>query len=289
MDQEIFTSGEFAEICGITKRTLRHYHNKGLIEPEYVDKDNNYKYYTARQAPYIVVVKALKEFGFSLSDIKGMFKRFEGNFNGLLKIFKEKKKCIAKEIERLNRIKNQINPFISFFEWVNSEEYKTQDLKKIRVKKIDKRCVVYVFREGEINFIEYTKGRNELEKIVEDNNLVALEPTMSTIYHTTKDYDRKCAKYDIMKVLKNYDTKKGLLNNHIKEIPSSYYASIIHKGPHENLSLSVNKLIEWIKDHNYVITFYLTLIFHVGRILPDDQLITEIQIPIAKNTEKTLD
>ena len=38
------TSGAFAELCGTTKETLRHYKDMGLLLPAHRG-DNNYSYY----------------------------------------------------------------------------------------------------------------------------------------------------------------------------------------------------------------------------------------------------
>ena len=44
-----FTAGEFAAIHGMSKQTLLFYDKIGLIKPAYVDENNRYRYYSAKQ------------------------------------------------------------------------------------------------------------------------------------------------------------------------------------------------------------------------------------------------
>ncbi len=46
--KELFTTGEFADLCGVQKQTLFHYDDIGLLKPEYRCK-NNYRYYSIQQ------------------------------------------------------------------------------------------------------------------------------------------------------------------------------------------------------------------------------------------------
>ena len=65
----LLSSGEFIKLCGITRNTLNHYQQHGLIEPEYV-RENGYKYYGISQVAALINIKCLKQAGFSIEQIK---------------------------------------------------------------------------------------------------------------------------------------------------------------------------------------------------------------------------
>ena len=46
--EQYLTTGEFAKICGVTKHTLFHYDDIGILKPEIV-KANGYRYYAIKQ------------------------------------------------------------------------------------------------------------------------------------------------------------------------------------------------------------------------------------------------
>jgi DNA-binding transcriptional MerR regulator len=66
----MFSIGEFARLCGVSVRTLRHYDEIGLLRPATVDSGTSYRGYSAPQLGQINRVMALKELGFSLTQIR---------------------------------------------------------------------------------------------------------------------------------------------------------------------------------------------------------------------------
>ena len=67
--KKYLTTGEFASLCGVNKKTLFHYDNIKLFMPEKV-LENGYRYYSNSQIEIFNVISALKEIGMSLSEIK---------------------------------------------------------------------------------------------------------------------------------------------------------------------------------------------------------------------------
>ena len=68
--KEFFSIGEISKLFDINKKTLRYYDEIGLFKPSFVNKDNNYRYYTLDQFQYLETIKYLKELGLSLDKIK---------------------------------------------------------------------------------------------------------------------------------------------------------------------------------------------------------------------------
>ena len=55
------TIGEFAQLTHLSVRTLRRYHESGLLEPASVDLSSNYRYYTSDQIPIAQVIHRLRQ------------------------------------------------------------------------------------------------------------------------------------------------------------------------------------------------------------------------------------
>ena len=62
--------GELADFFGISRKAIRLYEKKGLIEPVEIDAANGYSYYSAQQVQQLNAVLELKAMGFSLDEIK---------------------------------------------------------------------------------------------------------------------------------------------------------------------------------------------------------------------------
>jgi DNA-binding transcriptional MerR regulator len=63
------TIGEFAQLTHLSVRTLRRYHESGLLEPASVDPASGYRYYTGEQIPTAQVVHRLRQLDVPLSDV----------------------------------------------------------------------------------------------------------------------------------------------------------------------------------------------------------------------------
>lgn len=67
--------GEFSRMMRVTVKTLRHYEQKGLLVPDEVDEWTGYRYYGIGQMVKLIAIRELQQFGFSLEEIKELYKR----------------------------------------------------------------------------------------------------------------------------------------------------------------------------------------------------------------------
>ncbi|MCV7279910.1 MerR family transcriptional regulator [Mycolicibacterium flavescens] len=66
------TIGEFATLTHLSVRTLRRYHEAGLLEPAYVDPATGYRYYTSQQIPTAQVIHRLRQLDVPLAEIRSV-------------------------------------------------------------------------------------------------------------------------------------------------------------------------------------------------------------------------
>lgn len=62
--------GEFAALSGVSRKTLRFYHEVGLLRPASVDPRNRYRFYVPQQLKELTSILALRDIGMSLADIR---------------------------------------------------------------------------------------------------------------------------------------------------------------------------------------------------------------------------
>lgn len=63
------TIGEFARITHLGVKTLRHYHEAGLLAPAAVDPHTGYRYYSVAQVPTAQVIRRFRELGMPVREI----------------------------------------------------------------------------------------------------------------------------------------------------------------------------------------------------------------------------
>jgi DNA-binding transcriptional MerR regulator len=66
----MFRIGEFARLGAVSVRSLRHYHEIGLLVPAEIDPTTGYRAYAAAQLTSLNRIVALKDLGFSLEQIQ---------------------------------------------------------------------------------------------------------------------------------------------------------------------------------------------------------------------------
>ena len=66
----VLTIGEFARVTHLSVRTLRRYHDAGLLEPAAVDPASGYRYYSVDQIPTAQVIHRLRELEVPLPDVR---------------------------------------------------------------------------------------------------------------------------------------------------------------------------------------------------------------------------
>jgi DNA-binding transcriptional MerR regulator len=66
----VLAIGEFSRLTHLSVRTLRRYHDAGLLEPATVDDATGYRYYGADQIPTAQVIHRLRELDVPLPDVQ---------------------------------------------------------------------------------------------------------------------------------------------------------------------------------------------------------------------------
>lgn len=71
-NEEMFSIAEMAKRFHITSRTLRLYHDMGLLLPFFIDENTGYRYYSGTQFLRLEKILQMKEIGLSLKQIKSI-------------------------------------------------------------------------------------------------------------------------------------------------------------------------------------------------------------------------
>lgn len=96
-----FTTSEFARICGVTKHTLFHYDEIGLLHPQLMG-ENGYRYYTVKQFYQFDMITILKQAGTPLKEIKEYIS--DQNPERFLSLLKEKEQHLEREKRKISRM-----------------------------------------------------------------------------------------------------------------------------------------------------------------------------------------
>ncbi|MEG0958644.1 MAG: MerR family transcriptional regulator [Erysipelotrichaceae bacterium] len=98
-----FTTGQFAKLHHINKRTLHYYDSIGLFSPSIIG-ENSYRYYTYQQSTKLEMILTMRELNMSIEEIDAYLKNRSSD--AFQNIMNEKIKDIDQSIQQLKAIKS---------------------------------------------------------------------------------------------------------------------------------------------------------------------------------------
>lgn len=131
---ERLTIGEFARLCGVTVKTLKHYEALGLIAPCKVDEWTRYRYYDVSQMRRVNGILQLKSMGFSLDEICGL--QDEGTHKPSIPQMEEKARQTQRQIRTLQAR-------LSTLETMTSSQKKVDRMERISVQPLPSVVVAF--------------------------------------------------------------------------------------------------------------------------------------------------
>ena len=105
--------GEFSKICKVSTKTLRYYDEIGLINPSKINQENGYRYYSIEQLETMLFVNRLKQYNFSLEEIRAIITSEEiPNEKLSIELYKKKVE-LEKQIQIYSQITERLNEDIA--------------------------------------------------------------------------------------------------------------------------------------------------------------------------------
>lgn len=133
-DDIMYRIGEFSYLFELSIKTLRYYDEINLFKPSYKDPFTGYRYYSDIQKEELANILKLKDYGFTLDEIKQL-KNDLSEEDIILKIdeLSVKQKNMDIKIKKLEDLKNQTNSDIKYKVGFNSNKKISAIGKKIIV------------------------------------------------------------------------------------------------------------------------------------------------------------
>ena len=274
--KEIISITEMAKLRNISTETLRHYDRIDLLKPVHVDPDTGYRYYSITQYEKIGTIRELKNLGMSLREIKEYFDNRNVESSRIL--LTEQKKKIDEQIDKLIRIRQEINAKIDFLDIV-----RTTDLNdEIRIKHFKERQYVY-FNRTVSDDIELSYDSVSLERVLSKSK-------QSMPIFATNRYGGLVSRADILKNVKPlsakmiilYDGEEDVDECNIIEVPEGDYLCMFYVGNFWNREESIEKMLTYMKENDLVLAGDVLQMQWVDFAITDnlDDISYEFQIPV---------
>ncbi len=272
----MFTIGQFSRITGLTIKTIRLYHEKGLLSPGWIDQKTGYRYFDNRSVEQARAIVYLRELAFPLAEIKEILGNFEEEADILTFLIKHRQ-SIQSRLEQLGKIASALDEIIQ----------KEQEAKmmleegnfKVEERELEEVQVAGIRWKG--RYADTGKALQQLGKLA--GRYIRGKP-MNLYY----DDEYKEEDADIESCFPVRGMKQsGALTLH--RLPGGQCACLIHRGPYDQLSRSYAKIMDYVQRKSYAVLppFREVYIKGPGMIFRGNpkKYLTEIQIMISKPQE----
>ena len=229
-----FSIGEFSKITSLTIKTLRLYHEKELLIPAEIDEFSGYRYYDKNNYETARVIKILKDYDFSLAEIKEILDEYSDESEILLPL-KEKLKEIESKINRYKEISNSIEIIIN-----KEEENKMNSEKEFEVEEKEIETMLIAGYRMKGKYSDVGKGFSKLGKAFGRH----INGKPMNLYYEG-EYKEDDADFEPCFPVRKGKDVEGIS---VREIKGGKCVSLIHKGPYENISESYKIIFEYINE-----------------------------------------
>lgn len=234
----MLTIGEFSRVTGLTVKTLRFYHEQGLLAPTHVDEQTGYRYYAETKIETARVIAQLRALQFSVAEIAAMLQQC-GDDADVLEFLERHKRSIAEQVRRFRDIDRSLDHIISQLREVRRAM--NEATFQIEEKTLGNLLIAGVRMRGK--YRDCGQGFSQIGRNF--GRHICGSPLM-LIYDS--EYKEDDADFEVcMPVRKG--TSRGDIS--VRELPGGCCVSLIHQGPYEDLGRSYARILEYIHQQGY--------------------------------------
>jgi len=268
----MYRIGLFSKLGKVTIKTLRHYDEVGLLKPAYVDEETGYRFYTTGQLFRLNKIVALRQMGFSISEIADIV---DGR-NVAATVEKRKAELKAELEQAKDRLFR-----LEYYLLEQKEDYRMQYQ---AVMKEIPACTVFAAEYVLPNYSSLMQIMPALgEKVRKANPTIqCAKPDYCFNVYLDGEYKESDIHVEICQAV----TSRGKDGDGIvfKDLPAVTVVSVLHKGDYAQLGAAYAYAMQWIEQNGYRVSgpvreSYIDGIWNRDSV---SEWLTEIQVPVEK-------
>lgn len=232
-----YSIGEFSRMTALSIKSLRLYHEKGLLIPAEVDQWTGYRFYDEKNYETARAVQLLRSLDFTLAEIKEILAECSQEEETL--VYLERKLGeVRRKIEQYDRISRQLKLTIQF---EREKTMNSQDSFEVEEKSVDTMLIAGYRMKG-----KYSDVGEGFKKIGQAFGRHINGKAMTLYYDD--DYKEEDANFEAC-----FPVRKGTSSGDIsvRELSGGKCVALIHKGPYDRIGESYKVLFDYIKQKGY--------------------------------------
>ena len=276
----MYTISKFSQLCKMSARMLRHYDKEELLKPVHVDTTNGYRYYEKSQLETALWIKKLKEYRFSLPEIKTILQTPDRE--SLTKLIHSKVHELSNEMNRFKQIIAEMQEMIEDkVDFVPIERRSYDILLGMRNE------IRILSQRVQMNIDDMDKHIDSLYEKAEERNIHLLG-TPSAIFHDD-EYTPDHSDIELMVPIVHMNDEDTSCEWQIQTLPNKFIATTLHIGSYDYIGYAHIALEEWIESNGYTLdeSPYETYLKGPECNCPVEEYVTQVCFPVL-NKNKTI-
>lgn len=233
----LYSIGEFSQITGLSAKTLRFYHEKGILVPTSVDEATGYRFYDAGKIEKARVIMRLRGMEFSIEDVAAILGECEDEAD-ILQYLERQKGVLQQRIREDRDIVRSLNEIIAR----ESEARALLESARFEVteKQLDSTLVAGIRMRGK--YCECGVGFGQLGKKIGRY----ISGKAMCLYYDG-EYREEDANFEPCFPIRHEVSVDGVS---VHSLPASKCLSVIHRGPYDQLGRSYARVLAELRKRS---------------------------------------
>lgn len=268
---KLFSIGDVAKLFHLSVSSLRHYEAAGLLQPEWVDPQTGYRYYSTRQFEVLNTIRYLRALDMPLSEIADFLRdRDVGRMEEKLRLQRE---TVIRKQQELRRIERKIENRLQQLHTAQTCPLDTVELVEAAACRI-------VWMESSMKIEGYLDMETWIRKL--DSSDVEAVVFLGKVGVSLSGEHLRQGRYTpydgIFLVLDEEDNYNG----EVQQLPQALCVRIRFRGSHAQAPEQYEKLTAYIAAHQMEVAGFSREITMIDYWLTNDlqKFVTEISIPV---------
>ncbi len=233
----MYNIGEFSKITGLTVKTLRFYHQQGVLVPTHVDQQTGYRYYDQGKVEVAGIVSRLRGLDFTLSEITEILAHYDDEADILDYLVRQRQHVTAK-IERFRDVDRLLNQVVT----KEREARTTMAMADFQVEEKELEAILIAGVRMKAKYSDCGKGFAQIGKRF-GRHICG----KAMLLHYDCEY-KEIADFEACMPIRKGKEVEGIS---VRELAGGRAVTLLHKGPYEQLGPSYQKITDFIKEHGY--------------------------------------
>ncbi len=267
-----YSIGDFSKISRLGIKTLRYYHEIGLLIPNRIDKFSSYRYYDEKCLGRVETINRLKELDFSLDTIKEILEN-QRDDQSLIQYMKTRLSEVDRQITEYATIREKLEAFIQV------ESSIPEPVGEVSIKEVPEIFIASIQYKGQYSDID-----QHMTRLYGIFGTVTNGPPFC-LYHDEHHADENMNIECCLPITR----KMPAAGIKFHTLPGARMVSMMHEGDYANIWKAYQKIVDYLNKRDLPIRppsreIYLR---GKGKILPGDpeRYLTEIQFLLKEDED----